>query len=225
MKKTILSLLLILGLSVTARSQSMITNSVHTTQFNYLPISDNEHHFTFSTSFTFGSPGGCPQLTSEISISNDTLYVKGFYDTRGVWAAMGCGTSSTVIYNNSIPPTIHFIKMSTNIVTYDETPPYEDFEIIENVYSRIFDLSLGVKTNTFRMVSITPNPTKSSITVSGDMVYDRITVTNNLGQEVAKFGKNENDRYDFEFLSDGLYYIEYFDNDAKVGVSKVCKQY
>lgn len=195
--------------------------------FSYLKISDNEYDFTFNTLFGCGSPGNCPPFVNHtFTIIGDTLFVKAYYDTTGIWAAMGCVRANTVIYNNSLPLNVTYIKMSTNEITYNNTPPYEPPIItVEDVYYHIFDLNLSNNSFNNESFLVYPNPTQGSVSISNAIDFEKIAVINNLGQIALRLDKNKSGNYDLKNIQNGLYFLVYYNsNNEKIGVTKLIKQ-
>lgn len=223
MKKIIILLcFFLLGNAIKAQN---VTSIVLGTDFNYQVISSTEHHFTFHTSFSVGYAGTCPPFTeATFTIVGTILYVKAYYDIRGVWPQAGCNRFNTVVYNNALPSNITHIITSTNVINYSSAP--SGFTIVENVYTRDFDLSLlATSTLNTQTISVYPNPTKGTITISNDVDFDTITITNSLGQIIATITKNQSGVYTLQDLQNGLYYITFYTaTNEKIGVSKLIKQ-
>ncbi|WP_298223141.1 T9SS type A sorting domain-containing protein [Flavobacterium sp.] len=222
--KTIIICSLILGIKANAQ---MSLNTVLSCNFTYQPVSSNETNFLFQTNFSFGS-GNCDNTftSSEITIDGDTMHVKGFYDITGVWQAFFCSASNTVVYNAPIPETVRYIKMSTNVITYNDNPPY-NLITVPDVYYRIIDLN-NLSTNevlTDVKISLAPNPTAEVFHISGSINFEKAFITNTLGQIVAGLNKSPDNNYSIGQLQNGLYYIEFYDhNNQKTGSSKIIKK-
>ena len=222
MKNIILICFFLIGESITAQCNIGAN-------FSYQQISETEYSFTFNTLFGCGSPGSCPPFVNyTITIIGDTLFVKAFYDTTGVvWASMGCSRTNTVIYNNSLPQSVTYIKMSTNEITYNNTPPYDPPTMtVEDLYFHIFDLALSTNNYISNKHNIVfPNPTSGSVIISNEIDFEKITVINNLGQIVSAFKKNISGSYDLNDIPNGFYYLVYYDSmNNKLGETKLIKQ-
>ncbi len=115
--------------------------------------------------------------------------------------------------------------MSTNAITYGENPPFEPITVTD-IYSRVIDLNnLSINSNHIKKIVVYPNPTKETIIISNNLLFDKAIVLNNIGQKITTFYKNKEDIYNIESLPNGVYYISFYDNkNDKVGVSKVIKQ-
>jgi hypothetical protein len=199
------------------------------TDFSCQKISDNEYHFIFNTSFSIGSGSDCPPLVYHtITIENNILNVKAFYDTTGLWSQEGCNRSDTVIYNNTIPLNINLIELSTNAIGYNNIPPYIPSTLIfENIYSQTFNVT-SLSNNNFNRgandIKVYPNPTQGNVSISTNINFYKVAIINNLGQIVESFKKNKSDNYDLQDIQDGLYYMVYYDvNNKKIGESKILK--
>lgn len=212
---------------ITIKAQD-ITGLVINTNFNYQMINSSQYNFTFHTFFNFGYESTCPTLiNTTFSIVNDTLVVKGFYDITGAWPQVGCNSFDTVIYNNSIPSNIHFIEMSTNVISYNNTPPYiPSIVTYENVYHQTFEIST-LNNNSFNdsvKYKIYPNPTNGTFTISNNINYEKIIIYNNIGQNIKTINKISSGKYEIGELHSGIYYLLFFDeNNIRIGETKLIK--
>ena len=158
MKKKLLIICLFLTIGCSLNAQDL-RGLVTGTNFNYQTISTSQHTFSFQTFFNFGYGPTCPQLINpEFIIENNTLYVKGYYDIRGAWPQVGCQSSTTLNYNNTIPSNVTQIIMSTNVIKYGTT--VDESEIVTDVYTRTFALNLSISNHSSNTISLYPNPTK-----------------------------------------------------------------
>ena len=205
-----------------------VTGTVTGTTFDYQIISNTQHNFTFHTYFNLGYQSTCPSLINPtFSIVDDTLYVKGYYDVTGAWPAAFCESFDTVTYNYQIPSNITHIITSTNVISYNNTPPYiPSILTYENVYTHDFDLSLLSSSNpTIKTIAVYPNPTKGSFSISNNINFDKIEINNSLGQSITTINKNQSGVYSLQDIQNGLYYITFYNtNHEKIGVSKLIKQ-
>jgi len=220
--KKILSIisLILMGNSINAQD---ITGIVMGTNFNYETINVNQYNFSFQTFFSLGYGATCPQLINpEYIVDNNTLYVKGYYDIRGPWPHAGCQSFNTVTYNNTIPSNVSQIIMSTNVIKYGATA--DEFEIVENVYTRTFEINLSTSDNFRAKMKIYPNPTKDKINILNDLDYSTISISNNLGQIITVINKNQIGIYDLQHIKSGMYYITFYSNSNKIGVCKLIKE-
>lgn len=202
-----------------------ITSVITGTTFSYQQISVNEYHFTFQTTFSSGGEA-CPHLVDHaFTIVDDTLYVKGYYNVTGASLFDPCMSTDTVIYNNSLPSNVIHIKMTTNAVGANFTPPYNPSIInYEDIYFHVFDINLSNTQFDNSYSHIYPNPTQGLISVSNDINYEAIEVVNNLGQLVKRFDRNKSGNYDLNSITNGLYYLVYYNaTNEKVGTTKLIK--
>ena len=221
MKKILLTACLFLSLN-SMKAQD-ITSIVIGTNFSYENINANQYNFSFVTFFSFGYGPTCPQLINpEFIIENNTLFVKGYYDIRGVWPQAGCQSLNTITYNSIIPSSVNQIIMSTNVIKYGSS--VDEFEIVENVYTRIFDLNLSLSNNSYRNIVLYPNPTKDMINISKDLDFSKISISNNLGQIIAFIDKNQSGIYDLKDIKKGIYYITFYSENQKISVCKLVKE-
>lgn len=222
MKKILLLLCIFLAVNSIKAQDS--TGGVMGTNFNYETVNGSQHNFSFHTYFSFGYGQTCPQLVNpEFVIDTNTLYVKGYYDTRGAWPQVGCQSFNTVTYNNVIPSTVTQIIMSTNVIKYGATA--DEFEIVENVYTRTFTINLSASDNlNSNKITIYPNPTKDKITISNDIDYSKISISTSLGQTILVIDKNQSGIYDLENIKRGIYFITFYSENHKIGVYKLVKE-
>lgn len=199
------------------------------TNFSCVKISDNYYQFIFNTGFSIGYGPTCPPFVNyTITTINDTLFVRAFYNTTGVWPAAGCNRTDTVNYNNEIPQNINYITMSTNVTTYNNNPPYEPpIVTLFDVYSQTFSVA-SLSNNNFNdnneNLIVFPNPTNGSITILGDANYNKFIIYNNLGQIINTTNRNEIGIYNLINLPAGLFTIIYYDiNNIKIGESRLLK--
>lgn len=72
--------------------------------------------------------------------------------------------------------------------------------------------------------TVYPNPTQGLIAVSNDINYEAIEVVNHLGQLVKRFDRNKSGNYDLNSITNGLYYLVYYNaTNEKVGTTKLIK--
>ena len=72
--------------------------------------------------------------------------------------------------------------------------------------------------------TVYPNPTQGLISVSNDINYEAIEVVNHLGQLVKRFDRNKSGNYDLNKITNGLYYLVYYNaTNEKVGTTKLIK--
>lgn len=209
----------------TSKAQN-ITGIVTGTTFNYLRISNTQHNFTFHTYFNLGYQTTCPTLINPtFSIVNDTLFVNVYYDITGAWPASFCNSLDTITYNNSLPSNITHIITSTNVIGYNNTPPYIPATLTyENVYTQDFNLTLSFNEFIFNKISLFPNPTNNNFTIPNNTIFDNFKIFNNLGQVLKSFTKNSQNDYNISDLKTGVYNIIFLDeNNLKIGETKLLK--
>jgi hypothetical protein len=228
MKKIILFVLFNLLFVLNTNAQINVTYDVLGTTFTYQPISLNQHNFMFQSKFSFGS-GYCNNIMtgSQIEINGNTLLVKAFYDITGVWPAQGCVSYNTIAYNQIIPNAIQYIKMSTNVITYDNNPPYNPVTV-PDVYFRIIDLStLSINQNdTNDIVKVFPNPTTGIININFGQMLDQATLklTNVLGQVVSSKTFSNLESTTFEIKeTNGIYFLEIESQNNERKIFKIIK--
>ena len=223
MEKKLIVLFFIL-ISIKNNAQEYVRNSVRSTIFNYEQINLDNHQFNFQTRI---DDSHIVAFSNSINIVGNTLEVKMVYDITEMIFNIGNVNlyNNDVNYNQSLPENVDYIKMSTNVIMIEDNPPYNPITI-EDVYFQIFDLNnLSVNKNLVNTVSIYPNPANDNITISNDFTFYKAIIINSLGQNVTTFYKNKEDIYDVQLLSNGIYYISYYNKtNDKVGVSKLVKQ-
>lgn len=228
MKKLILFVLFNLIVILNTNAQINVNNDVLGTTFTYQPISPNQHNFIFQSEFSFGS-GYCNNIMTgnQFEINGNTLLVKAFYDITGAWPTQGCVSYNTIVYNQIIPNTIQYIKMSTNVITYDNNPPYNPVTV-PDVYFRIIDLStLSFNQNdTNEIVKVFPNPTNDIININFGQVLDQATLrlTNVLGQVVSEKTINNLESTTYNINEpNGIYFLEIENQNNERKIFKIIK--
>lgn len=222
MKKISFSLIVFLLCGSCILAQN-ITDTVLSTNFEYNSSNQNNHSFRFTTNFFEANP---QNNSHEIEVIGDTLFVKVYYNVIGFWVFESFNQSvDNFLYNEVIPASVRYIKMSTNAITYGENPPFEPITVTD-IYSRVIDLNnLSINSNHIKKIIVYPNPTRETINISNNFLFESAIVLNNIGQKITTFYKNKEDIYNIESLPNGVYYISFYDNkNDKVGVSKVIKQ-
>lgn len=206
-----------------------ITSIILGTVYNCQKVADNEYRFIFNTSFSIGFGQTCPPFINHtITILDNTLQVKAYYDVTGSWPQSGCDRYDTIIYNNTIPSNINYIEMSTNAIGYNITPPYTPTtQSYENVYSQVFNLSALSNVsfeNDINNIVVYPNPNQGSFSITNNCDFQKIVIVNNLGQIVKNFEKSKSGNYDFIDIQGGIYYLVFYDiNNKRIKSSKILK--
>lgn len=207
----------IIGLFPKTLNAQNYSGIVLSTHFDYQKINESEHKFIFITSFSLGSADNCPPVVNtEISLINDTLFVKNFYDIRGAWPFYFCEQTNEYFYNQFIPLQAKYIKMSTNIITYDEYDP-NDIMIVYDVYYKIFDLSstLAPPSKATEKISIYPNPVNNVILINSDKKLESYSIFNSIGQLIEERKIEDKNYINIGHLSAGLYCIVLQDRNQK----------
>jgi Secretion system C-terminal sorting domain len=203
-----------------------IKGQVLGTNFSYQPISNTQHNFTYTTSFPFGSGSICPQLINPtFIIENNILYVKGYYDIRGVWPAFYCQSQNTISYNQQLAPNITNIITSTNVIK--SSTNQSGWEIEENVFTYNFVLNLSNDIQEIDKVIIYPNPTNNFITIQNNqrktenIEYEIVDLT---GRIVKKGKIKFNEDLSIENLSKGNYFIQIETENGEKTIEKLIKK-
>lgn len=186
MKKNIIFLFILL--SQLSFSQMYVTNFVTASTLNYVQISSNQHQFNFTTIIAdtfFINP-----RTNSISFDNNTLHVSVLYDlTVPVFGNESYNNYyDSLTYNQEIPSNVDYIKMSTNVLTFEDNPPYNPITV-EDVYFKIIDLNnLGTNFSSIENTTVFPNPTNDTITITFGESQETYTIVLQtiLGQTVFK---------------------------------------
>lgn len=187
MKKNIIFLFILL--SQLSFSQMYVTNFVRASTLNYVQISSNQHQFNFETRIAntfFINP-----WTNTISFSNNTLHVSLLYDLTIPVFGDDLYSSiyyDTIQYEQAIPSNVEYIKMSTNVLIFEDNPPYNPITV-EDVYFKIIDLNnLGTNFSSIENTTVFPNPTNDTITITFGESQETYTIVLQtiLGQTVSK---------------------------------------
>lgn len=169
-------------------AQMYVTNFVTASTLNYVQISPNQHQFNFTTIIAdtfFINP-----RTNSISFDNNTLHVSVLYDlTVPVFGNESYNNYyDSLTYNQEIPSNVDYIKMSTNVLTFEDNPPYNPITV-EDVYFKIIDLNnLGTNFSSIENTTVFPNPTNDTITITFGESQETYTIVLQtiLGQTVSK---------------------------------------
>ena len=163
-----------------------VSNVVLQTNFDYQQINFNQHKFVFTTNFFEANP---QNNNTQFEIIENVLKVKIFYNIVGAWEPNSFNqTIDNVYYNNEIPSNVDYIKMSTNVLTFEDNPPYNPITV-EDVYFRIIDLNnLGTNFSSIENTTAFPNPTIDTVTITFGESQETYTITLQtiLGQTVSK---------------------------------------
>src|SRR5690606_26953104 len=215
-----------LTFSTIAKSQD-ITNIVTATTFQYHPIENNEHQFVFHTYFNIGVDETCPPVTeTSFTVSNDTLYVRIYYDIRGAWPQVGCDRIDTVIYDNEIPDGIHYATTTTNVIGYDEDNPQQPYTY-EDVYQHTFDLAnLDITNGQSQLFLVFPNPVKDKLMVENpDLKTTSVKLRSASGKLVANQDVyTKRIEINLKHLPKGVYFVTIEQNGKRLKTEKVLKE-
>lgn len=196
-----------------------VKNMVLKTDFDCQKINQNEYRFDFHTYFGVGSSGSCPKFVNyTVSTEKEVLKVNAYYDISGTWPPSNCDLKDIVIYKKSIPNTIRYIQLSTNIIAHNETPAYN------NLYTKMFPVSslTNPKTSKCDFFNST-NPSQGNVTINMDFKY--LKIINEQGQEIKQLDKNTSGKYDLKDIQQGTYYLMFYDlNDKELGSVKIQKK-
>lgn len=219
MKLKIILLTFILGINTKSISQNSEYGFMNT-QFEYTQISQTLHNFSFTTSFAFGSPGNCFSFISDISFSGNTMFVKATYNICGFWPQQGCVRNDVVTYTQSIPESIQFIIMSTNLIECSGSNG--EPTLVENIYTQTYDRSLNTTEFLSSSVILFPNPAKDVLTITSaeGITFDTFTIYDLVGKKVLESNSNV---IDVEQLAKGVYLLEAKSDELKL-VSKFVKE-
>ncbi|MDI9319322.1 MAG: T9SS type A sorting domain-containing protein [Phycisphaerales bacterium] len=196
--------------------------------YNYV---SNDYTFYLFTGFSFGSGGGCPKIAYvKSALSNDTIYIKAFYDIRGYWAAMGCDNFDSVKYKNNFSG-VNFFNVSTNAIKNIIDEFHTD--TLWNLYDTTFVLGtsgfIDVATNNDESFAVYPNPATNYIDLQQVKNKDwaDLDVLNALGQVVIRQrgSVQKPTRLDISQIANGFYFIALYDRlGNKIGRAKFYKQ-
>ena len=225
MKRPIV-ILLCLFICTNTIAQS-INDIVIDTEFQYIPVSDSEHNFIFHTYFNIGSGETCPPVTdTSFTVSNDTLYVKTYYDIRGAWPQAGCDRIDTVTYYNEIPDGIHYATTTTNVIGYDENDPEQPYTY-EDVYQHTFDLAnLGITDGQSQLFLVFPNPVKDKLMIENpDLKITSVKLRNASGKLVVNQNVyTKRIKINLKHLPKGVYFVTIEQNGKRLKTERVLKE-
>lgn len=206
-----------------ANFTAVCQNGLSSTNFICEKVNDNLYNFTFNTTFHLGNLVPPPVYETSVIVVGDTLDVELIYDVRGVFSPFLGSYSSTTISYGSIPSNVAHIKLSVGAISGLIPKTY----INDDIFVHYCD-DLLLSTENFEDfkngLAIYPNPTSDYFTVSDKVTFSRINIYNNLGQIVKRFEKSKDGNYDVSDLSGGIYYLNYLEENRKVGQVKMVKR-
>jgi len=214
MKKIRLTLIVCLCYSMGVLAQS-ITNTILSTNFEYNSLNPNNHSFRFTTNFFEANP---QNNSHSIEVIGDTLFVNIYYNVIGFWVFESYNQSiDDVEFNELLPSSVNYIKMSTNALNYGEKPPFEPITI-EDIYFRIFDLNnLTIQENETKNIEIFPNPATGSFTINSRTKINTIEIYNLVGKQVMSVtSKNDTERIQLINCPAGVYFVKLTSDNGAV---------
>ncbi len=185
--------------------------------FNSMSFQASTSSFTFQTYFQMGSPGNVPPFSYSISENNNTLFVRGYYNTCGLWPAQGAGSVNTISY--SIPTNISTVIMSTNIIHCQSGSPVT----AEDVYRYSFNPTLNTIGFNPAQSLWFPNPVKDQLHLDTSAeqatAYELYTVQGQLVQSAT----GTTSTIECSALPKGIYLLR-FEQNGVWKVEKICKE-
>lgn len=122
---------------------------------------------------------GCPDLVQvQQQIQNDTVFAQCFYNISGVWPAIGCSRTDTIIITG-LHAQIHYVNISINL------------EEVDTTYRNLDDTTIslyptGISETVKETVRIYPNPATDYVVLEGLAVGEWLQVFNAVGQPVLR---------------------------------------
>ncbi|MBN1416388.1 MAG: T9SS type A sorting domain-containing protein [Bacteroidales bacterium] len=83
------------------------------------------------------------------------------------------------------------------------------------------DCGTGINDVKTASVSVHPNPVTDFLTINAD--FDKVIITNILGQEVSSMNQIKSNRLDVGTLSKGVYIIKVYKGERYIGAAKITK--
>jgi hypothetical protein len=226
MKKILIILYVSIYFLTNIYAQQNVNNKVQSSTFEYQQISSNSQQFTFKTWIL---DYFIVTNISSINIINDTLEVRMLYDITESTFNFGNPIyyENTINFNQVIPSSINFIKMSTDVKLLSDNPPYNPLTI-ENVYFRIIDLNnLGLTKEKVNKIDIYPNPTSNMVQITFRKLEQnsKITLENSLGQKTSEqtFKNLDTIYYPIDGES-GLYFLTIENENGEKQTHKIIKK-
>ncbi|MBE98497.1 T9SS type A sorting domain-containing protein [Flavobacterium coralii] len=197
-----------------------LDNIILDSSFSYSSTDAGNYNFNIETSFSVGAPNICiPLRGTNVSVENDTIYVKIFYDFTGAMFNQGCQREDTINYNGYIPDSVTTLKMSVNAVVPDELNPQEEI-IINDVNYQYFNINaLNVNMTNQHFNSVFPNPASDKLYLEIETIKE-IRLYNISGQLVLQ-SKNISSDVNVSHLPTGLYLLVIKADDDKEVTEKV----
>jgi len=163
----------------------------------------NNTDFRVLSYFSSGSGLCWPYQTRFEHLSNDTLYLELIYETRLAAPALGCNRADTMTQTN-MDPGIHYINVSTGIITFDSTDNTIG-DTLWSMFDSTFNAVLGLSdfsTNGFEL-----SYAQNQLTVNGKKTIEQIEVIDLSGQQVMLQSGN---KLDVSRLMTGVYLLRLF---------------
>ncbi len=201
-KSLVLWLVLLLGDSCTGRCGCIYAG------FRLLDKID--YGIEITATFSFGYQGTCPRVKGYYSqTSNDTVYLRAYYDVRGIWPGAYC-THKDTVFPVGVNARINYITVSYNEIGYSKDSLHPNVpDTLHNYFDSTFSLTaLGISSSkNSNIISISPNPTSDFLTITcqaGDL--DSITIFDLVGRRVlCRSISGEKEIINLEQLPAGLY--------------------
>jgi hypothetical protein len=221
MKKNLTLFFLFLVMSITVIAGTIKTKYTYSKNIN-------DYTFYLSTFFYFGAGTSCPEIDFfKGAQSNDTLYIKAFYDIRGHWAAKGCESLDSIKYTNPYSG-INYISISTNAITN-----LTDESVVDTLWN-LDDTTMALSATGIpepeisgRSFNVYPNPAANAIRIDGREKNNcrMLRIFNATGQMVLEQSGQLDREIDIRNLAPGLYFIRFFDKgNNSIGAARFHKQ-
>ena len=191
-------------------SSAVIQNS----NFSILSINQNNYEFLVVSIISATYNSQCVDMYMHpVSLSADTIYIRGFYNISGFPASISCIASDTINFQN-VYPNANVINISTGVFWEDPNNPgvYDSIWNIKDSNFNINPLLLPEPQGAPASgdFSIYPNPTTGALNIQGKMseLGNQVRIYDLTGRLIATHTlSNLPSTLDVSMLHNGLYMI------------------
>lgn len=177
----------------------------------------NQTQFGVYSAFHSGFTECYPDQARTEIVSNDTLFLKMVFETRVIVAAMPCDRTDT-IEQTIIDSEIHFINVSTGIVTFDQNDPM----LADTIWS-IFDSTFAAELTLpeFSGNDLQLFCSQDQLTVKSPQTVQQLQVIDLNGKQLLTTNGNI---LDVSLLESGVYLLRVFTASGDVGTIRWFKE-
>ncbi|MBA3662662.1 MAG: T9SS type A sorting domain-containing protein [Bacteroidetes bacterium] len=209
-------------------------STASTTDFmNYYTAQTGINSTQFFNQWYYGE--GYPTFTVKYNFVGNTCYIKStqttsfpssvpLFITPMEYKLTRSGAPDTIVRVNHVNAIENYSFTVLGTVTGLTCDPNN--WVINKVVGPTVDATLNINEmeNKLDQVNIGPNPTKGSVTISGDAVDGSIEVRDLNGKQLLKTNVTGNSSIDLGNFSNGVYTLKYSDKNGNSFIKKIVKQ-